>query len=141
MPGGRLQVGAYGVNGLDVVTVDQLNTKQNNLGFTPVQQGGGAYQATNKLYMGWDGSGVRVQVDAVDLGQIVFGSSGVVRNGRLAHAGDVAIVSSPAGMYEPWNGAIMSGYEWTNVGYPILTYLRFRYMQLYTTGWFTCGYA
>ena len=141
MPGGRLTLGGYGVGGLDAVTVDQLNTKQNALGFTPVQQSGGAYQQGNKVYIGWDGSGLRAQVDGLDMGQFVFGSSGVVRNGRLAHAGDVAIVSSPGGMYEPWNGAIMSGYEWTNVGYPILTYLRFRYMQLYTTGWFTCGYA
>lgn len=46
------------------------NSKQNNLGFTPVQQGGGAYQASNKVYLGWDGSGLRCQVDSSDLGQL-----------------------------------------------------------------------
>lgn len=39
-----------------------------NLGFTPVQQGGGGGQGTNKLYMGWSGSGLRFQVDATDFG-------------------------------------------------------------------------
>ena len=44
------------------------------LGFTPVQQGGGTSQGTNKVYIGWDGSGLRVQVDATDLGRIYFGT-------------------------------------------------------------------
>lgn len=48
------------------------NSKQNNLGFTPVQQGGGAYQASNKVYLGWDGSGLRCQVDSSDLGQLAL---------------------------------------------------------------------
>ncbi len=110
------------------------------LGFTPVQQGGGAAQATNKIYIGWDGGGLRAQVDGSDLGRFAFGAS-LVNNGRLAFAGDIAVVNAPGGMYEPYNGAVMSGFQWTNVGYPIITYIRFRYMQLFTTGWFTCGYA
>lgn len=47
-----------------------LDGKQASLGFTPVQQGGGANQATNKLYFGWDGSGLRYQVDATDRGRV-----------------------------------------------------------------------
>ena len=112
------------------------------LGFTPVQQGGGAYQAANKIYIGWDGSGLRAQVDGSDLGQFVFGGGGVIRNGRLAYAGDVAVVSGSAtALYEPYSGAVVTGWEWTNAGYPVITYLRFRYMQLFTTGWYTVGYA
>lgn len=42
------------------------------LGFTPLQQGGGIGQNTNKLYIGWatDGSGVKVQVDTTDMGYL-----------------------------------------------------------------------
>jgi len=40
------------------------------VGFPVVQQGGGAGQGANKVYIGWsaDGSGLRAQVDATDLG-------------------------------------------------------------------------
>jgi hypothetical protein len=41
------------------------------LAFTPVQQGGGVGQATNKVYIGWSGSGLKAQVDNTDEG--VFG--------------------------------------------------------------------
>ena len=42
------------------------------LTFTPVQQGGGTLQGTNKVFIGWgtDGSGLRVMVDGTDLGPI-----------------------------------------------------------------------
>lgn len=41
------------------------------LGFTPVQQGGGANQVDNKVYIGWGtGSALRAQVDVTDLGKI-----------------------------------------------------------------------
>lgn len=46
-----------------------LDAKQPNLGFTPVQQGGGAHQLTNKVKIGWGtDSRLRVTVDATDLG-------------------------------------------------------------------------
>lgn len=47
-----------------------LNGKQASLGFTPVQQGGGAGQNSNKVYIGWSGSGVKVQIDALDYGTL-----------------------------------------------------------------------
>lgn len=47
------------------------NGKQAALGFTPVQQGGGANQRPNKVYLGWDGGAVRMQVDNTDMGQLV----------------------------------------------------------------------
>lgn len=42
---------------------------QTALGFTPVQQGGGTSQGTNKLYIGWSaGNVLRLQVDTTDFG-------------------------------------------------------------------------
>lgn len=38
------------------------------LTFTPVQQGGGAGQGTNKIYLGWSNEGLRLQVDNTDVG-------------------------------------------------------------------------
>ncbi|MND20855.1 hypothetical protein D3C76_48070 [compost metagenome] len=49
------------------------NSYQPALGFTPVQQGGGAHQGTNKVYLGWDGTGLRAQVDGTDLGRFITG--------------------------------------------------------------------
>lgn len=46
-----------------------LESKQPNLGFTPVQQGGGANQQSNTVKIGWGtDSRLRVTVDATDLG-------------------------------------------------------------------------
>jgi hypothetical protein len=58
------------VNGyLTSIDWNTFNGKQTALGFTPVQQGGGTSQTTNKLYIGWSaGSQLRVQVDATDFG-------------------------------------------------------------------------
>jgi len=42
--------------------------------FTAVQQGGGASQGTNKIYIGWDGGGLRLQVDSTDLGKLALQS-------------------------------------------------------------------
>lgn len=48
-------------------TIAQLNTKQNNLGFTPVQQGTGVGQLGNTVKLGWDGGRLRATVDGTDL--------------------------------------------------------------------------
>jgi hypothetical protein len=42
------------------------------LGFTPVQQGGGALQQATKLFLGWDNTRVRVTVNATDFGELAF---------------------------------------------------------------------
>jgi hypothetical protein len=39
-----------------------------------VQQGGGAGQLSNKVYIGWSGSELKAQVDATDRGAIAFKS-------------------------------------------------------------------
>lgn len=55
-----------------------------------------------------------------------------VSNGRLAYAGDVAF---PSGMSEPYGGAVQTGMDYPG------GLLRYRYMQLLTSGWFTIGYV
>lgn len=46
-----------------------LAGKQASLGFTPVQQGGGASQTASKLYIGWSAwNALRLQVDSMDFG-------------------------------------------------------------------------
>ncbi|KVN83419.1 hypothetical protein [Burkholderia ubonensis] len=49
-------------------------TKQPMIGFTPVQQGGGIGQGSNKVFIGWaaDASGVKVTIDKTDMGRIAF---------------------------------------------------------------------
>lgn len=45
-----------------------LDGKQAALGFTPVQQGGGAGQGASKVYIGWAVGGLAVQVDSTSFG-------------------------------------------------------------------------
>jgi hypothetical protein len=56
-----------------------------------------------------------------------------VSNGRLVYITDYNFTAG--GMLEPWNGAVVTGFDWTGGA------ARWRYMQLYTTGWFTTAYA
>ena len=51
-----------------------LSGKQNNLGFTPIQQGGGKNQKNNKIYIGWTDSKLNAQVDVTDFGALAFES-------------------------------------------------------------------
>ncbi|MEE4097405.1 phage tail protein [Pseudomonas viridiflava] len=74
---------------------------QNRLGFTPVQQGGGAGQSTNQLRLGWanNGAGLRAQVDATDLG-LLWGEQNFYRpdnNNFLAVSVTATEVRLPAG--------------------------------------------
>ncbi|MEE3912973.1 phage tail protein [Pseudomonas viridiflava] len=43
---------------------------QPQIGYTPLQQGGGAGQRTNKLFIGWSDVGLKLTVDATDMGRI-----------------------------------------------------------------------
>lgn len=56
------------------------NNKQPNLGFTPVQQGGGTGQNNTKIYIGSAGvSGLKAQQGTTDLGNIVTTKAGTTR--------------------------------------------------------------
>ena len=67
---------------------DLANAKQANLGFTPVQQGGGTGQGTNKVYIGWatDASGLKAQADSTNLGNIVTTAGGTIKAPQAALA-------------------------------------------------------
>lgn len=58
------------------------------LSFTPVQQGGGTGQGTNKVYIGWatDASGLKAQANNTDLGNIVTTKGGAVKAPQAALA-------------------------------------------------------
>ena len=58
---------------------DLANSKQANLGFTPVQQGGGMGQDNSKIYIGGSPEGLRVQMGATDLGNIVTTGAGITK--------------------------------------------------------------
>lgn len=47
---------------------------QTALGFTPVQQSGGAGQLSNKVYIGWSGTQLKAQVDSTDMGAFTMNS-------------------------------------------------------------------
>ena len=63
------------------IAYDFASSKQENLGFTPVQQGGGTGHGTNKVYIGWatDASGLKAQADSTYLGNIVTTAAGTTR--------------------------------------------------------------
>ena len=59
---------------------DLANSKQANLGFAPVQQGGGKEQNNTKIYIGSAGvSGLKAQQGTTDLGNIVTTTAGTTR--------------------------------------------------------------
>jgi len=60
------------LDGVTSAIQTQLNGKQANLGFTPVQQGGGTGQGSNKIYIGWSGTRLKATVDSTDMGNFVF---------------------------------------------------------------------
>lgn len=72
------------------------NTKQPNLGFTPVQQGGGTGQGNNKIYIGWatDASGLKAQVDSTNLGNIVTTAGGTIKAPQAALADRAQVANS-----------------------------------------------
>lgn len=65
--------GAYLVP-VDPATVRSEIGAQANLGFTPIQQGGGAGQKSNKIYIGWTDSKLNAQVDVTNFGALAFES-------------------------------------------------------------------
>lgn len=76
------------------IAYDLASSKQKNLGFTPIQQGGGTGQGSNKVYIGWatDASGLKAQADSTYLGNIVTTAGGTIKapQAALADRADVA---------------------------------------------------
>lgn len=62
------------------------NSKQPNLGFTPVQQGGGSGQDNSKIYIGHGTNGLKAQIGTTDLGYIVTTAAGATKAANSASA-------------------------------------------------------
>lgn len=75
---------------------DLASTKQPNLGFTPVQQGGGTGQGNNKVYIGWatDASGLKAQTDSTNLGNIVTTEGGTIKAPQAALADSAHVANT-----------------------------------------------
>lgn len=73
---------------------DLASSKQPNLGFTPVQQGGGAEQEGQKIYIGWSHSGLKAQADVLDLGNIVTTNAGTIKAPQAALADRAQVAGS-----------------------------------------------
>jgi hypothetical protein len=90
--------GAYSVVGV-----------QPALGFTPVQQGGGASQTADKIYLGWSTGGkFRLQVNTSDLGALAL-ESWVSTNYQAKGS------YQPAGSYAPYNGDAAATFSVSNL--------------------------
>ncbi|BBC80259.1 tail fiber protein [Acetobacter orientalis] len=75
LSGGALAPDITDFTGQSVLNADTAEKRyQPKLGFTPVQQGGGAGQGPNEVILGWatDGSGLKCQVDSTDEGFFSF---------------------------------------------------------------------
>jgi hypothetical protein len=100
---------------------DLASTKQPNLGFTPIQQGGGTEQGINKVYIGWatDGSGLKAQVDNTNIGNIVTTAGGTTKAPSAAladNAWQTTIVPNVA--FVGRGGAIPNGGTWLYIYIP-----------------------
>jgi hypothetical protein len=84
---------------------------QDALGFTPVEQGGGAGMGTDKIRIGWDGGAFRCNVNGIDEGRLirnVGGSAG--SNGSLSAPGSAPLYAARAWVnFNGTNGAIRAG--------------------------------
>lgn len=75
---------------------------QVNLGFMPVQQGGGPDQVNSKLKIGWDGDQLRVQVDVTDLGYFWL-------SGKTSYAGTInGHFRHPNGLLLQWGTNVVT---------------------------------
>lgn len=85
------------------------NSKQPNLGFTPVQQGGGSGQDNSKIYIGHGTNGLKAQIGTTDLGYIVTTAAGTTKaaNSASADRAQVATNADKLGVsgwgYTSWN--------------------------------------
>ena len=113
-----------------------LANKQNNLGSTPVQQGGGIGQLGNKIYIGWTNSHqLKCTVDKTDLGAFVFegraqvgttitaywGSSSNTGNNYTKTSTVPTTVSCTSPTFTPVVGQIYSGSQLYSTAMPNAT--------------------
>jgi hypothetical protein len=124
-------------------------TRQANLGYTPVEQGGGAYMGTNKIRIGWDGpaSAARLQVDDLQLERILTRNwVNPIIDVRLAYAGDLDNGWNINQSYaEPYQGGVLTSRFTTNNQFTVSSWQggRWRYLQKQDSygNWYTVGYV
>lgn len=95
---------ALGVNAVTTPNITDANVTAaklaagaaaSNLGFTPVQQGGGTSQGANKIYLGWATNKVTVQVDATAPATVMTEQNdGTVKTGGYRGVPSVALTSN-----------------------------------------------
>lgn len=78
---------------------DLASSKQPNLGFTPVQQGGGTGQEGQKIYIGWSPSGLKAQADVLDLGNIVTTAGGTIKAPQAALADRAQVANTSEALF------------------------------------------
>ncbi len=65
------KIAGVAFDGTKDINLTNSNVGLGNVGnFAAVQQGGGAGMQSNKVYIGWTGSKVKIQVDASDMGEV-----------------------------------------------------------------------
>lgn len=88
------------------------------LGFTPVQQGGGTGQGSDKIYIGYSKSGLKAQADELDLGNIVTTSAGCTKAPSAAladnatNARNLVVTSDGQTAKFNWDGRYTGQPEW-----------------------------
>ena len=85
-----------------------FNNKQAALGFTPIQQGGGTGQGTNKIYIGW-ASQLFLQVDSTN-----FGATWPINISGTAAAAAASSINATGASYLAGNA--IGSYICTNYG-------------------------
>lgn len=90
---------------------DLAKSKQANLGFTPVRQGGGKGQGTNKVYIGWatNASGLKAQADDTDLGNIVTTAGGTTKAPQAALADRAQVANTSEALAVTGRGNVKWG--------------------------------
>ena len=65
------KIAGHAFDGTADISISSSDVGLGNVGnYIAVQQGGGDGMATNKIYIGWTGSKVKIQVDASDMGEV-----------------------------------------------------------------------
>ena len=97
---------------------DLANSKQDALGFTPVQQGGAPGQLGSKVRIGWDGTGITAYIDDTRFPLVTL-SAGYTKAHYSSVADSVVSIVSAKGYNVPVVGgtsaAVPPGGTWTVV--------------------------
>ena len=82
------------------------------LGFTPVQQGGGTGQGSDKIYIGYSESGLKAQADTLDLGNVVTTSAGCTKAPSAEKAQSLVVTDDGQVAKFNWAGRSTGQPEW-----------------------------